>query len=186
MGSVSNTPNNAFGSSPSQRSIDPMHNHAITARSNGANAAGFSSGAHRRQTGNLPTTVIESPALAQLSPPSAQLSHITRQPSGQIPAIPRQPSAQIPVAQTQAPVGIPRQPSAQIPVAQTQAPVVQQQAPAGIPPQDRKTVEESIQEINFYASLMLVDDARNLLNALIQKYGDVDIIHDAKLRIDAL
>ena len=186
MGSVSNTPNNAFGSSPSQRSIDPMHNHAITARSNGANAAGFSSGAHRRQTGNLPTTVIESPALAQLSPPSAQLSHITRQPSGQIPAIPRQPSAQIPVAQTQAPVGIPRQPSAQIPVAQAQIPVVQQQAPAGIPPQDRKTVEESIQEINFYASLMLVDDARNLLNALIQKYGDVDIIHDAKLRIDAL
>ena len=186
MGSVSNTPNNAFGSSPSQRSIDPMHNHAITARSNGANAAGFSSVAHRRQTGNLPTTVIESPALAQLSPPSAQLSHITRQPSGQIPAIPRQPSAQIPVAQTQAPVGIPRQPSAQIPVAQTQIPVVQQQAPAGIPPQDRKTVEESIQEINFYASLMLVDDARNLLNALIQKYGDVDIIHDAKLRIDAL
>ena len=186
MGSVSNTPNNAFGSSPSQRSIDPMHNHAITARSNGANAAGFSSGAHRRQTGNLPTTVIESPALAQLSPPSAQLSHITRQPSGQIPAIPRQPSAQIPVAQTQAPVGIPRQPSAQIPVAQTQIPVVQQQAPAGIPPQDRKTVEESIQEINFYASLMLVADARNLLNALIQKYGDVDIIHDAKLRIDAL
>ena len=186
MGSVSNTPNNAFGSSPSQRSIDPMHNHAITARSNGANAAGFSSGAHRRQTGNLPTTVIESPALAQLSPPSAQLSHITRQPSGQIPAIPRQPSAQIPVAQPQAPVGIPRQPSAQIPVAQTQIPVVQQQAPAGIPPQDRKTVEESIQEINFYASLMLVDDARNLLNALIQKYGDVDIIHDAKLRIDAL
>ena len=167
MGSVSNTPNNAFGSSPSQRSIDPMHNHAITARSNGANAAGFSSGAHRRQTGNLPTTVIESPAQAQLSPPSAQLSHITRQPSGQIPAIPRQPSAQIPVAQTQ-------------------IPVVQQQAPAGIPPQDRKTVEESIQEINFYASLMLVDDARNLLNALIQKYGDVDIIHDAKLRIDAL
>lgn len=144
-----------------------MHNHAITARSNGANAAGFGSGAHRRQTGNLPTTVIESPALAQLSPPSAQLSHITRQPSGQIPAIPRQPSAQIPVAQTQ-------------------IPVVQQQAPAGIPPQDRKTVEESIQEINFYASLMLVDDARNLLNALIQKYGDVDIIHDAKLRIDAL
>ena len=186
MGSVSNTPNNAFGSSPSQRSIDPMHNHAITARSNGANAAGFSSGAHRRQTGNLPTTVIESPALAQLSPPSAQLSHITRQPSGQIPAIPRQPSAQIPVAQPQAPVGIPRQPSAQIPVAQAQIPVVQQQAPAGIPPQDRKTVEESIQEINFYASLMLVDDARNLLNALIQKYGDVDIIHDAKLRIDAL
>ena len=186
MGSVSNTPNNAFGSSPSQRSIDPMHNHAITARSNGANAAGFSSGAHRRQTGNLPTTVIESPALAQLSPPSAQLSHITRQPSGQIPAIPRQPSAQIPVAQPQAPVGIPRQPSAQIPVAQTQIPVVQQQAPASIPPQDRKTVEESIQEINFYASLMLVDDARNLLNALIQKYGDVDIIHDAKLRIDAL
>ena len=186
MGSVSNTPNNAFGSSPSQRSIDPMHNHAITARSNGANAAGFSSGAHRRQTGNLPTTVIESPALAQLSPPSAQLSHITRQPSGQIPAIPRQPSAQIPIAQPQAPVGIPRQPSAQIPVAQTQIPVVQQQAPAGIPPQDRKTVEESIQEINFYASLMLVDDARNLLNALIQKYGDVDIIHDAKLRIDAL
>ena len=186
MGSVSNTPNNAFGSSPSQRSIDPMHNHAITARSNGANAAGFSSGAHRRQTGNLPTTVIESPALTQLSPPSAQLSHITRQPSGQIPAIPRQPSAQIPVAQPQAPVGIPRQPSAQIPVAQTQIPVVQQQAPAGIPPQDRKTVEESIQEINFYASLMLVDDARNLLNALIQKYGDVDIIHDAKLRIDAL
>ena len=186
MGSVSNTPNNAFGSSPSQRSIDPMHNHAITARSNGANAAGFGSGAHRRQTGNLPTTVIESPALTQLSPPSAQLSHITRQPSGQIPAIPRQPSAQIPVAQPQAPVGIPRQPSAQIPVAQTQAPVIQQQAPAGIPPQDRKTVEESIQEINFYASLMLVDDARNLLNALIQKYGDVDIIHDAKLRIDAL
>ena len=186
MGSVSNTPNNAFGSSPSQRSIDPMHNHAITARSNGANAAGFSSGAHRRQTGNLPTTVIESPALAQLSPPSAQLSHITRQPSGQIPAIPRQPSAQIPVAQPQAPTGIPRQPSAQIPVAQTQIPVVQQQAPAGIPPQDRKTVEESIQEINFYASLMLVDDARNLLNALIQKYGDVDIIHDAKLHIDAL
>ena len=167
MGSVSNTPNNAFGSSPSQRSIDPMHNHAITARSNGANAAGFSSGAHRRQTGNLPTTVIESPALAQLSPPSAQLSHITRQPSSQIPAIPRQRSAQIPVAQPQ-------------------APVIQQQAPAGIPPQDRKTVEESIQEINFYASLMLVDDARNLLNALIQKYGDVDIIHDAKLRIDAL
>ena len=167
MGSVSNTPNNAFGSSPSQRSIDPMHNHAITARGNGANAAGFSSGAHRRQTGNLPTTVIESPALAQLSPPSAQLSHITRQPSGQIPAIPRQPSAQIPVAQAQ-------------------IPVIQQQAPAGIPPQDRKTVEESIQEINFYASLMLVDDARNLLNALIQKYGDVGIIHDAKLRIDAL
>lgn len=33
---------------------------------------------------------------------------------------------------------------------------------------------------------MLVDDARNLLNALIQKYGDVDIIHDAKLHIDAL
>ena len=186
MGSVSNTPNNAFGSSPSQRSIDPMHNHAITARSNGANAAGFSSGAHRRQTGNLPTTVIESPALAQLSPPSAQLSHITRQPSSQIPAIPRQRSAQIPVAQPQAPAGIPRQPSAQIPVAQPQAPVIQQQAPAGIPPQDRKTVEESIQEINFYASLMLVDDARNLLNALIQKYGDVDIIHDAKLRIDAL
>ena len=184
--SISPVQNNAFGNAPSQRSIDPMHNHAITARSNGANAASFGSGAHRRQTGNLPTTVIESPALTQLSPPSAQLSHITRQPSGQIPAIPRQPSAQIPVAQPQAPVGIPRQPSAQIPVAQTQIPVVQQQAPAGIPPQDRKTVEESIQEINFYASLMLVDDARNLLNALIQKYGDVDIIHDAKLRIDAL
>ena len=34
--------------------------------------------------------------------------------------------------------------------------------------------------------LYLTRHARNLLNALIQKYGDVDIIHDAKLRIDAL
>lgn len=55
--------------------------------------------------------------------------------------------------------------------------------PAAIPPSDYNTVQEAIQEIDFYASLALVDDAKKKLSELIEKYGDIDIIHDAKIRL---
>ena len=55
--------------------------------------------------------------------------------------------------------------------------------PAGIPDSERQRVSEAIQEIDFYASLMLEEDARNLLQKLIDEFGDVDIIHEAKVRL---
>lgn len=55
--------------------------------------------------------------------------------------------------------------------------------PQGIPEDDRQKVMDAIQEIDFYASLMLTEDAEKMLNGLIEKYGDVDIIHEAKLRL---
>lgn len=112
--------------------------------------------------------------------PSGQIPVISRQPSGQIPAISRQPSGQIPA--------ISRQPSGQIPVISRQPtePNSVAMPPVGISPEDRQNIEESIQEIEFYASVNLMPEARGLLNNLIQKYGDVDIIHDLKMRIDAM
>ena len=56
--------------------------------------------------------------------------------------------------------------------------------PNGIPDSDRQKVMDAIQEIDFYASLMLMDDAEKMLAGLIEKYGDVDIIHEAKLRLE--
>lgn len=58
-------------------------------------------------------------------------------------------------------------------------------APASIPDAQRKRVEEALQEVEFYASLNLLDDARKLLNTLIGEFGDIDIIHETKLRLDA-
>jgi hypothetical protein len=55
--------------------------------------------------------------------------------------------------------------------------------PNGIPDSDRQKVMDAIQEIDFYASLMLMDDAEKMLAGLIEKYGDVDIIHEARLRL---
>ncbi len=55
--------------------------------------------------------------------------------------------------------------------------------PAGIPEAERQKVTDAIQEIDFYASLMLMDDAERMLKGLIEKYGDVDIIHEAKVRL---
>ncbi len=129
--------------------------------------------------------------------PSGQIPLMQNSPSGQTPGISRQPSGQIPVMQKspsgQTP-GISRQQSRQIPIVAKQPsgqfPAAQQpampQIAAGIPPQDRQKVEEAIQEIDFYASLALLGDAKKLLSDLIQKYGDVDIIHDAKIRIEAM
>lgn len=98
-----------------------------------------------------------------------------KSPSGQLPGISRQQSRQIPI--------VAKQPSGQFPAAQQPA---MPQIASGIPPQDRQKVEEAIQEIDFYASLALLGDAKKLLSDLIQKYGDVDIIHDAKIRIEAM
>ena len=56
-------------------------------------------------------------------------------------------------------------------------------APQGIPASERQRVLESIQEIDFYASLSLMDDAKRLLDDLISEFGDTDIIHDAKERL---
>lgn len=179
--SISASTNHAFGQSPSSRSINPAQsrnlNQAISPRAQSSTLHPM--GAQQDIPANAPpqgygapqppTTAADSPARAQISPSSAQLSYISRQPSAQFSAVPKPPSA-LGSAET-------KQRSAIFPAVSPAA---------GIPPQDRKAVEEAIQEINFYASLMLLDDARNLLTTLIQKYGDVDIIHDAKLRISSL
>lgn len=52
-----------------------------------------------------------------------------------------------------------------------------------IPAQDRQRVEDALQEVSFYASLNLLDDARKLLASLLDEFGDIDIIHDAKIRL---
>ena len=78
----------------------------------------------------------------------------------------------------------PVQPS--VPPVQSAVPPVQPVAepkPAGIPDSERQRVLEAIQEIDFYASLMLMDDARTLLQKLLDEFGDVDIIHEAKERL---
>ena len=62
-------------------------------------------------------------------------------------------------------------------------PAKKPETPAGIPDADRQKVMDAIQEIDFYMSLMLHDDAQKLLDDLIARYGDVDIIHDAKVRL---
>ena len=179
--SISASTNHAFGQSPSSRSINPAqsrnlnpaispHAHSSTLHPNGdqqdppANASPQGYGAPQP-----PTTVADSPARAQISPSSALPACSARQPSAQFFAVPKPPST-LGSSET-------KQPSALFPAVSPSA---------GIPPQERKAVEEAIQEINFYASLMLLDDARNLLTTLIQKYGDVDIIHDAKLHIGSL
>ena len=59
-------------------------------------------------------------------------------------------------------------------------------AEASIPESERQRVIESIQEIEFYVSLALLDDAKNMLETLIQEFGDIDIIHDEKLKLDAM
>ncbi len=118
--------------------------------------------------------------------PSGQIPSISRQQSGQIPVMQKSPSGQIPSISRQQSRQIPiiaKQPSGQFPAAQQPT---QPQIPVGIPPQDRQKVEEAIQEIDFYASLALIGDAKKLLSCLIEKYGDVDIIHDAKIRIEAM
>ena len=58
--------------------------------------------------------------------------------------------------------------------------------PAGIPDSQRQRVTEAIQEIEFYISLALTDDAKSMLDALIREFGDIDIIHDEKVRLDAM
>ena len=62
-------------------------------------------------------------------------------------------------------------------------PAKKPETPAGIPDADRQKAMDAIQEIDFYMSLMLHDDAQKLLDDLIARYGDVDIIHDAKVRL---
>ena len=131
----------------------------------------------RRPSGQIP--------LMQ-NPPSAQIPGISRQPSAQVPVMQKSPSGQLPGISRQQSRQIPivaKQPSGQFPAAQQPA---MPQIASGIPPQDRQKVEEAIQEIDFYASLALLGDAKKLLSDLIQKYGDVDIIHDAKIRIEAM
>jgi hypothetical protein len=56
-------------------------------------------------------------------------------------------------------------------------------APAGIPDSERAQVLEALQEVDFYASLCLMDDAQRMLQQLVDKYGDVDVIHDAKVKL---
>ena len=58
-------------------------------------------------------------------------------------------------------------------------------SPEGIPDTERQKVMDAIQEIDFYASLMLNDDAQKMLDDLIATYGDVDIIHEAKIRLES-
>ena len=55
-----------------------------------------------------------------------------------------------------------------------------------IPDFERQRVIDAIQEVEFYASMMLLDDARNMLGSLIQEFGDIDIIHEARLKLDAM
>ncbi len=63
----------------------------------------------------------------------------------------------------------------------TSLPVVNQ-----IPESELQRVQETLQEVNFYASLSLLDDARNMLSGLIDEFGDIDIIHEAKVKLDSL
>ncbi len=95
----------------------------------------------------------------------------------------------IPLAQRPQAVPLTQRSQPGIPLAQP-APPVAEPAPTvplmevvGIPDSERHRVTEAIQEIDFYASLMLMNDAHNLLQKLIDEFGDVDIIHEAKLRL---
>ena len=65
-------------------------------------------------------------------------------------------------------------------------PVQEEQPAAYIPESERQRVIEAIQEIDFYVSLALLDDAKNMLNTLIQEFGDIDIIHDEKIKLDVM
>ena len=56
-------------------------------------------------------------------------------------------------------------------------------APAGIPDSERTQVLDALQEVDFYASLCLMDDAKRMLQQLVDKYGDVDVIHDARVKL---
>lgn len=60
------------------------------------------------------------------------------------------------------------------------------QSEARIPESERQRVIEAIQEIEFYVSLALLDDAKNMLETLIQEFGDIDIIHDEKIKLNAM
>ena len=81
-----------------------------------------------------------------------------------------------------APVGVPSASAANIPIP-VQMPGAESSVCAGIPDGERAKVMEALQEVDFYASLCLMDDARKMLQALIDKYGDVDAIHDSKVRL---
>ncbi len=52
--------------------------------------------------------------------------------------------------------------------------------------ENRARISEQLQEIEFFASLMLLDDARRLLQGLIDRHGDVDMIHEMKVKLDSL
>ena len=80
-----------------------------------------------------------------------------------------------PVAPVQGGMVMPSVPMASVPVPSA--------APAGIPDSERAQVLEALQEVDFYASLCLMDDAQRMLQQLIDKYGDVDVIHDAKVKL---
>ena len=51
-----------------------------------------------------------------------------------------------------------------------------------IPPEAMERVQGILQEIDFYASINLLEDAANMLNNLVLEFGDVGIIHDKKVQ----
>ncbi len=55
--------------------------------------------------------------------------------------------------------------------------------PAGIPFNAMQQVQAILQEVDFYASLGLMDDASKLILGLVQEYGDTGIIHDKKVSL---
>ena len=52
----------------------------------------------------------------------------------------------------------------------------------GIPEAEMPRVQGTLQEVDFYASINLRQDASRLLNSLIAEFGDVGIIHDKKVQ----
>ena len=56
------------------------------------------------------------------------------------------------------------------------------QLTGGIPADAMARVEGALQEVDFYASINLRQDASRLLNSLIAEFGDVGIIHDKKVQ----
>jgi len=55
-----------------------------------------------------------------------------------------------------------------------------------IPESELPRVQEVLQEVEFYASLTLFEDARSLLDTLIAEFGDIGIIHTTRLKLNAM
>ncbi|MCL2325525.1 MAG: tetratricopeptide repeat protein [Proteobacteria bacterium] len=55
-----------------------------------------------------------------------------------------------------------------------------------IPESELPRVQEVLQEVEFYASLTLFEDARSLLDTLIAEFGDIGIIRTTRLKLNAM